>query len=201
MKKRNFISKVNKRQKIIYLILIGLAIISIITGILFIFTLNKDNTSLINQSIDNYFNNEINYLSSFFKSIFNNFSYILVMWILGISIIGIPLILFMFIFKSFLLGFSISSIISTYGIKGFLYIIIYLIPNKLIFLIVLLLISFYSISFSIKLLKSFFTKKTIDFKVSIAKYLKILLISLIITLFISLYDGVISIYLLKLFNI
>ena len=193
MKKKIFIPKNNtKNQKKLYFILIGLALLSFIFGCLFIFMISEGNVSYIKDNLVNYFNNADSSLSLFFKSLFNNYIYLLVIWILGISIIGIPIVIFMFLFKYFIFGFSLSSILSSFGFNGILLSLINLMPHKLMYLVVLLLVSFYSISFSIKIFKNFFLKRPINFRESMNKYFKILLISLVVTLFISLYEGFIS---------
>lgn len=202
MKKKIFYSKRNtQNQKLLYLILIGLALLALIIGIIFIFTISKGNQETIKEAINTYYKESSLTLSSFFRVLFNNYTYILLIWILGISVIGIPIVLAMFLFKSFLLGFSLSSIFYTFKFKGILVTIFNLIPSKLLFLIVLLLITFYSISFSVKLYKHLFLRKPINFRDSMNKYLKVLLISLVVTIFISLFESFISIYLLNLFNI
>lgn len=200
MKRNSFKSKISKNQKNIYLILIGLAIISIVFGIIFIFLISKNNKEFIENNLTSYFSNTNSSLPIFFKTLFNYFIYIIIIWILGISIIGIPIVIFIFLFKNFLFGFSISSIIYSLKTKGILISIIDLLPHKLLFLVVLLLITFYSISFSIKLFKSLFLKKQINIRESMNKYTKILIISLSISIFIALYEVFISNYLIKMFN-
>lgn len=202
MKKKIFYGKRNtKNQKLLYLILIGLALLAFIIGIIFIFTISHSNQETIKEAITSYYSESSLTLSSFFKVLFNNYTYIFLIWILGISVIGIPIVLILFLFKSFLLGFSLSSIFYTFQFKGILVTIFNLIPSKILFLIVLLLITFYSISFSIKLFKHLFLKMPINFRESMNKYLKVLLISLVVSIFISLFEAIISIYLLNLFNI
>ena len=200
MKKNLFISKDNKNQKVLYLLLIGLAIISFIFGILFIFMISDNNVNYIKDNLIDFFSINDSSINLFFKSLFNNYIFIFIIFILGISLIGIPIVLLMYLFKSFILGFSLSSIISCFGFKGLFISLIDLFDNFL-FIIILLLLCFYSISFSIKLFKHLFLKVPINFRISIDKYLKILLICLVCSIFISLYDGFISFYLLKLFNI
>ena len=197
MKKSNFISN-NKNQKRLYLILIGLAIVSIIIGIIFIFFISNDNKTYIKESLNNYFNNQNTSINYFFKSLFNNFIYVIVIWVLGISIIGIPIIIFMYLFKSFLLGFSISSIINSYGLKGILISLIDILPGKFLYLIIILLITFYSLSFSLKIIKNLFFKRPVNFRESMNKYSKILVICLISSLLITIYQVFIESILLKL---
>lgn len=121
-------------------------------------------------------------------------------WILGISIIGLPLVIGIFIFKSFITGFSISSIIYTYKLNGVLKTIFHIFPHQIVFLILLLLITFYASSFCIKLFNYLFLKKMINFKEVMHKYLKILLICVIGSIVSSLYEVYVSTYLLNFFN-
>ncbi len=188
-------------QKKIYIFLIGLAVISFLVGILFIFIISNDNTKLINTGITNFYNTDKDLWKEFFTSLFNNYLYILIIWILGISIIGIPIILLMYLFKMFLFGFSLSSIIEVFKFKGIPISLIDILPNKILFSITLILVTFYSISFSSKLFKALIFKVPINFREFMNKYVKILLYSLIILLFVSIYEGFISNYLLNFFNI
>lgn len=201
MKRREFISKSSNNEKKVYLLLIGLAIISIIIGCCFILFISKDNKEFIKDNLSNYFNNNESSMSLFFKTLFNYYLYIIIIWILGISIIGIPIVIFMYLFKSFIFGFSLSSIIYSLGSKGIMISIIDLLPHKLLFLIVLLLITYYSLSFSTKLIKHLFLRKSINFKEAINKYFRVLIICLSTSIFISLYEVFVSTYLIKFFNI
>jgi len=203
MKKGIFKAKTNiANQKKLYIFLIGLALLSLISGIIFIFLIKEENLKEISKKITIYFTeiNNANKLNILINSIINNFIYIITIWILGISLIGLPIILIIFIFKNFITGLSISSIIYTYKINGIIKTIIHIFPHQIILLIILLLISFYSISFCIKLFKYLFLKKIINFKEVMQKYLKILIISLLVTLFTSIYEAYISTYLLNYFN-
>ena len=202
MKKMNVFKKDNlKEQKKLYLLLIGLALISFIFGIIFIFFISKDNVSLINKEIEKYFlSSNKDYLGLFLKALFNNFIYILIVWLFGISVFGVLISIIIMMFKSFLFGFSFISIISTYGFKGLLIALFHMFPHQLIFLVILLLVTFYASSFSLKLFKHLFLKRPINFRDAMHKYLKILFFSLVVSLFISLYDGFISNFLVNLFN-
>ena len=198
MKKIRFISKNSNNQKKLYLLLIGLAILAILIGCYFIFIISKDNKEFIKDNLISYFDNTNSSMELFFKTLFNYFIYIIIIWILGISIIGIPIVLFMYLFKSFILGFSISSIIYSFGLKGSLISLIDIFPHKILFLIILLLMTFYSLSFSIKLIKYLFLKKPINFKEAFNKYFRVLIISLSATIFVALYEVFIETLLIKL---
>lgn len=203
MKKGIFKTKVNvESQKKLYVFLIGLAFLSLIAGIVFIFLITDENLMQITNNITLFFNdiNNGNKFSLLCSSIVNNFTYILIIWILGISIIGLPIILIIYLFKFFLFGFSLSSVIYTFKWKGILRMFFHSFPHQLLFLIIMLLVTFYASSFCIKLFNYLFLKKNINFKEVMRKYLKILLISLVSCLAISLYEVYVSYYLLDFFN-
>lgn len=194
------------RQKKLYFFLIGLIILATILGILFWFIINKEDKLLVNNELTSFFTgikdgNNINYLGSFFNSVITNLLYIGLIWLLGISIIGLPIIIGLIGLKGFIMGFSMSSIVSTYGLKGILGMIAYVFPHQIIFLLLLVLLGFYSISFCIKLFKYLFLRQNINFKDAMRRYLKILLISCIGAIVISLYETFIATYFIKLFTL
>lgn len=193
------------KQKKLYRIIITLMIFGIISGILFIFFISKESKTKALVSIKNFFDlmntsTGINYGKSLLNTLVNNIGYVLLIWLLGISIIGLPITIILAFMKSFIVGFSISSIISCYKAKGIVGAFLYVFPHQIIILFIYLLLSFYSISFSIKLFKSLFLKQTINFRVVMQKYIKILLISLIGIIIVSLYEVFISTYFIKLFT-
>lgn len=193
------------KQKKLYRIIIALMLFGIISGILFIFFISKESKTKALVSIKNFFDlmntsTGINYGKSLLNTLVNNIGYVLLIWLLGISIIGLPITIVLAFMKSFIVGFSISSIISCYKAKGILGAFLYVFPHQIIILFIYLLLSFYSISFSIKLFKSLFLKQTINFRVVMQKYIKILLISLISIIIVSLYEVFISTYFIKLFT-
>ena len=181
-----------KKRKLL-VILLFITIISFILGSLFISVLSDNNQVLVKESIINYFNGiktgDFTYLKSLYSILSSNLIMGLFIWIMGISIIGILLVVLLLIYYSFITGFSLVSILYTYGFKGILVSIIYMIP-EVINLFVLFVLSYYSISFSILLFNYLFRKKDINRKVVVARYLKYLIISLgifIITSFISVF--------------
>jgi stage II sporulation protein M len=193
------------KQKKIYVFLIGLVVISTISGMLFWFIISNNDKLLVTNELTSFFNCikdgvSINYFGSLLNSITTNLIYIILIWLLGISIIGLPIILFMITVKSFIVGFSISSIIAIYGFKGLLGALVYIFPHQIIFLLLLILLGFYSVSFCIKLFKYLFLKQIINFKVAMKRYLQILLISISVSIFLSLFETFISTYLIKLFT-
>lgn len=178
---KQLIAKIKARK--LFSIMTLITIISLISGILLISILSKENKDLVTNSVTSFFNaiksNEINYNDILVKSLINNLVLNVIIWLLGISIIGIPIVIIVLALKSFVLSFTMTSIIYTYKMKGIISAIIYIIPHILNLFITYILI-YYSISFSLVLFGYLFQKKEVNRKVLVTRYLKILAISTII---------------------
>ncbi len=186
------LDKLKKRiipNKKIALFLIGILLTGFIAGSLFVILLNQKDLSLVKESIKGFFQTiqTSSYSSShmFFDSIIENLFFVILIWILGISVIGIPFPLFFLFFKSFLSGFTITAIITVYGIKGSLFGFFTLFPHQLVSLFVYLFLITYSVKLSFQIVYAVTKKKTIDFKTVMKSYPKILFTSTIGILFAS----------------
>lgn len=187
---KELINKI-KQNKLLFILLIIMILFTIL-GILFPALINSENKTLIKDSIESFMKaidkNNINYISAFISSITNNIIVTILIWILGISIIGIPIILISIAFKGFLTGFSITSIFITYGIKGTLIAIIYTLPN-IINLLGSFLLGYYAISFSIMIYKSVFKKETRNWQPIVKRYLKIGIFFIIFSIAVSILES------------
>lgn len=195
-------SIVNQKKR--YVLLIVLTIIGIITGIIFTTILSKIDQNLVNNQLTNFFeqmkSGKINYTNGIINSITSNLLYCFGVWLLGISIIGLPVIIFLLFMKGFITGFSIGSIISLYHWKGIVGAITYIFPHHILSLLLSIVLSFYAISFSSKLFSSLFLKKEINFKEVMHRYLKVLLICSIGFLICSIFEIYVSPFLIRLFT-
>jgi stage II sporulation protein M len=100
---------------------------------------------------------------------------------LGFSIIGLILNIFVIYLKGFIVGFTISSMILTYGAKGILSSLIYLLFGQLINIFVIIIIGIYGFMFSLNLLKLIFNKKKDNGRKMMKKYIIILIICIVIS--------------------
>ena len=153
----------NNKKMIFFLGII--AIVAIVFGSLFSVMLNESDKNLVSEYISNFFenikNNNLNYIMALKNGSIGSLSYILIVWLLGISIIGMPIVLFMYFSKFFVIGFSISSIIKGYGFKGCLLSFAYIFPHQIIYIIAYTMLSMYSIKMSIKLISTIIKKDKI----------------------------------------
>ena len=93
------------------------------------------------------------------QTIGNNLPFILAIWFLGLTIVGIPLVLIIDLVKGFTFGFSISFIISTLGKKGIYFVLLEIMPQNIIYIPCLIVASVMAMEFSIVSLKNKFEKR------------------------------------------
>ncbi|SJZ61977.1 stage II sporulation protein M [Selenihalanaerobacter shriftii] len=121
----------------------------------------------------------VNYLSSFFQTfkgelvlqkrmlaqhaILYNLKMIVLVWTLGLSIIGMPLIPIIVFLRGFVLGFAIGFLVDELAFKGLIFALASILPHNLLVIPALILSSVAGIAFSFNLLKSRFLKFPINF--------------------------------------
>ena len=179
-------------NKIINIFIYSLVIFGIISGSIFLIMSNEtDKTSVIEQ-ITNFFNNvninNIDNVQALKNSLIINYIFIITIFILGFSIIGIIINVFLVYLKGFLVGFSISSILLTYNYKGVIAAIIYTIPSQLLNIIIISILSIYSIMFSKHLITVIVSKKPVSTRNILKKYSIIFIFGVIVTLISSLLE-------------
>lgn len=180
------------KTKKVFIIIFIVTLLAFIIGILLVSIESKNNKELITTSLTTFFNNikenKLNTQTLLYKSITNNLITNIIVWLLGISIIGIPIVLIILGFKSLTLGFTILSILYTYKLNGIIKVIIYIFPN-LINLFVLFVLTYYSVNFSLMLFNYLFRKKEYNKKLIVNRYLKLLILSLLIAILSSVIES------------
>ena len=197
------LKKIIKYDKKIMTFLNVIAVVGIIAGSIFMIILSKNDKETVLNSIKDFFdkliNNKFNFVGTLKNTVISNFLFSFIIWVIGISVVGVLIVIFIIFYKSFTLGFTISSIIYTYSIKGTLLALIYVFPHMVINLLILLYLSSYSIKLSIILIKSILKKDNLNFKAFINNYSKVFLISMLFLIVTSLYESFISPIILRYF--
>lgn len=100
-------------------------------------------------SIENF-----NYKATFFEVLKNNIPMFIAIWFLGLTMVGIPIILILNIIKGFTVGFTSGFIISDIGgAKGVLITLIGILPQNIIYIPCIILISVIAMEFSLTFIK------------------------------------------------
>lgn len=172
-----------KRNKKMIIFLVGLFFVGIISGSFFVVLLKETDQTLLKEYLTSFITNietgNLNYQKAFLNTIGGNLFSVILIWLLGISVIGIPIILFMFFTKSFVLGFSITSILLNYRLKGCLIAFFYVFPHHVINILLYIMLLMYSLTLSYKILKAMIKKESFPFKTIIKTYSKILFCSIL----------------------
>lgn len=183
----------NKKTNLFVMFVI---ILGIISGSIFLMVINEnDKSTVINQIttfMKNINDNNINNFNALKSAIIENLIFIILVWILGMSIIGVIFNIFFIYMKGFMIGFSISSFILTYKYKGIIASIIYAFPTSVINIIVALILGSYSIIFTINLWKVIFMK---DKNYNTGRFFKKYLLTLGITTILVMLSSVTESYL------
>jgi len=186
-------------KKTYFIFLVSLFAIGILSGIIFFLLLNNTGKEEVINNLNSYFNlsDNYNYLNILLDNLKNNFLNILLLWILGISVIGIFIIIFLYFMEGFSIGFIISSIFYRFKYKGIVGSILYLFPGKLLYLLIIFILTFFAGIFSYHLLKNIIKKEEQSLNIYFRKYLKILVFSLILALLCSFFETFITPIMIK----
>ena len=185
----------------LFVFLMVIVIVGIVFGAMFSTILDLNDKQLVGSYLNDFFTNvksgELNYKSSLINSLIFTVGFALLIWLLGISVIGFFIIIFLLFLKSFILGFTVGSLIINFKLKGILYSFIYVFPHQVINVLIFMLLCGYSLIISFKLISCFMGKKVLDFKNIFNRYLIVLLISVLVLVLTSLYEVYVMPYLLN----
>lgn len=190
-------------NKKINLFVFFVIMLGIISGTIFLLAINHNDKELVVNQITTFMtnvnDNNINNFNAFKNALIENIILVLIVWILGMSIVGIIFNIFVMYLRGFILGFTLSSFFLIYKYKGLLAGVIYLVPTAIINIIVTIIISVYSIMLTIYLWKVIFMKdRSNNIRIFLKKYALILFICLLLTIISSLCDGYLMPALIKL---
>lgn len=191
--------KFDKRYVLFSLVLV---ILGIITGSIFIVILNNSDKSLVIEYIESFINNlrnnNLDYIDTFKNTIFINYFIIFIISVIGFTYFFIPVNILILFYKAFVIGFSLGSFILTYKIKGLLLSIIYIFPHLILNILIISLLTAFTLKLSINMIKCIIKKKEVNIRRYFNKYLYISILSFILITITTLYESFISPFLLKL---
>lgn len=195
-----------KNNKHIIKFLLVVFFFGIVFGSLFLNFISDNDKIVLTNNISDFFNN-VNKLNKYvlgldvFKdNLINSLFISTLIFILGLSIIGIVIVIFIIFYKGFATGLSISSIILKYKFKGILGAFLYVFPFNIIEILIFIFLSLYSVNSSLKFIRAIVKKDNLNFKTFIGKYLLSFIISIFMLTITSLCKAYILPFMLKLFT-
>ena len=162
MKLKKIKSIIVPSKKINYFIF-SVLMLGIISGSIFLTILSESDKELVTLQISDFTTlvsgNDVDMMGTFYNSLITNVIFAVMLFVLGMTIVGLICNIFIIYIKGFVLGFSLASIIYTLGFKGILVSFLYVFPTQLLNILVILLLGIYSVMFSFNLIRQIRTGK------------------------------------------
>ncbi|MGM0846038.1 MAG: stage II sporulation protein M [Bacillota bacterium] len=147
----------------IYLFILTLFLMGVIFGAVVVnslsFTQKEDLYFYLGQFFGELADGKIASSEDLFRQSFlHNVKYLGFMWLLGISIIGLPLIFILLFMKGVVVGFSVGFLVNQMGWNGFLLSFATVLPQNIVIIPAFIFIGAISVSFSLTLIRKIFMK-------------------------------------------
>lgn len=171
--------------------------LGVVLGAIFSVIISMNDKTLVIDKIklfiDNINSGSIDSLLALKNGLSINLLYVMLIWLLGMALLGVILNLFILFIKGFIFSFSIASFILTYHYKGIILSFLYLIFGQLLNIIVVLTLTIYSVMFSWHLISVIFKNNS---GVTIKHFLKNYAIILVLAIAISIISAMSEAFLL-----
>lgn len=196
-------SKINSIKSIIFpskkinIFVISILFLGLISGAVFGNIISVNDKTLIIDKIKLFISNinsdSINGIEVFKNGISVNMLYLGIIWVMGMTFVGVVLNVVILFIKSFILGFSLASFIMVYSYKGLILSLIYLLFGQILNILVIVMVTIYGIMFSSKLNLIIFKNKQDN---NILKFFRNYVFILIIAIIISIISSISEAFLL-----
>lgn len=173
-------------------------------GAVMVNTLSLDQKQEIMQQLGSFLNTltdstDISGQVSFVDSLSLHLKWILLIWLLGLSVIGLPLIFVLDFLKGVLIGFTVGYLVGQFSWEGVLFSLVTVAPQNLIVVPLIIICSVTAAAFSISMVKSQFIRGHKQ-GFMLQAFLRSIIITVGICLFIvgiSAYESYLSPYLMR----
>lgn len=196
-------SKINNIKSIIFpskkinTFVISILFLGLISGAVFGNIISVNDKTLVIDKIKLFISNinsdSINGIEVFKNGISVNMLYLGIIWVMGMTFVGVVLNVVILFIKSFILGFSLASFIMVYSYKGLILSLIYLLFGQILNILVIVMVTIYGIMFSSKLNLIIFKNKQDN---NILKFFRNYVFILIIAIIVSIISSISEAFLL-----
>lgn len=193
-----------KANIVAYFFMILIFVIGIVVGALAVKILpDEQKTELINYlhifftGLSQGNEDTVSSVNMIGMTMFNNTKTVVLMWILGFTIVGIPFVLFMLFTRGFIIGFTVGFLVNEYVMRGLLFAFASVLPHNLFAIPAILVLGVSATTFSLMLVR----RKTygkINIWYEAIRYSMVCMIMLAVMLFAALLEVYISPVFMKL---
>lgn len=156
------------KENMYVLIFVSLVlVIGIIFGSVMVNKLPEQHNTLLAEELNFYFEvldetPSVDRLNILKQSFFSNGQFILIAWLAGLTVIGIPVVIVMLFTRGVILGFTVGFIFNHTSFRGLFFAITAIVPHNLVIIPAFLLVSVASISFSSVIFMKVIKNKSIN---------------------------------------
>ncbi|MBY9081545.1 stage II sporulation protein M [Paenibacillus sp. HN-1] len=148
-----------KEQTPLYIFVAVLFLVGVVFGALIVSALTLDQQQDLADYLGNFFTSVDQQglpaaPESFWSIAVLHLKWIGLIWVLGLSVIGLPGILVLDFLKGLLIGFTVGTLVSQYSWDGLLFALVSVAPHNLVVIPVLLVCSVAAIGFSLLMIRS-----------------------------------------------
>lgn len=163
-----------------YFVVLVIFIVGIFLGVMFVNQINDK--SQLEQYINTYIDEtksieNVDYFKELQNEVKNNIILVILLWFAGTTIVGIPIVLGIILFRGFCLGYTIAACAYALGrVKGLIFVTITVLLQNIIFIPAIMILGVSSIKLYKSIIKD---RRKENIKVSIVKHTMISIIILI----------------------
>jgi stage II sporulation protein M len=153
-----------KEHLSLYVFVSVLLVMGVVFGALMVNALSTDQRLELGRHLSSFVQmvdqgTELGGKTSFKLAFFMHLKWVLLIWMLGLSIVGLPFIFLLDFLKGVLVGFSVGVLVGEMSWKGMLFSLVSVAPQNLIIIPAIMICSVSAISFSLYLIKNRFLQK------------------------------------------
>lgn len=192
-----------KEHMSLYIFVCVLFVMGIVFGTVTVNALSLEQKQEMMQYLSSFFNSindgSLNLESNnvFISVLMMHLKWILLIWLFGLSIIGVPLLLILDFLKGVMIGFTVGYLAGQMSWKGILFALVSVAPQNIVVVPMLIVCSVSAISFAMYLVKNRFLNSRGNMMQPLVKFSSVAVISCLIVTFVSLYEGFVSPYLMR----
>ncbi len=153
-----------KEHLSLYVFVSVLLVMGVVFGALMVNALSTDQRLELGRHLSSFVQmvdqgTELGGKTSFKLAFFMHLKWVLLIWMLGLSVVGLPFIFLLDFLKGVLVGFSVGVLVGEMSWKGMLFSLVSVAPQNLIIIPAIMICSVSAISFSLYLIKNRFLQK------------------------------------------
>lgn len=128
----------------------------------------------------------------FVHSFVHYLKYVGLMWLLGLSIIGLPIVFILLFIKGLVVGFTVGFLVNQMGFNGFILSFVSILPQNIILIPIFIVIATAAISFSLRLWRQVTRRVHQPIMQYFVRYGIVLIFAILLIATVSFYEAFIS---------